>query len=316
MRELVEKPANYRVYFKSLKDKYISLRDNSIAKKEMLDTAIKDLYEEIESKSEYIKNNYNINLYDYSEYKNNEYSKGTFLKMAKEEFANKKNNYTVVSDLYAIYDLAFKQKEVHDINKYITFCDKIINLPLKEYVEILRTFYTEVQTKLILEGNGYAFEGLLGWMCFVRQQLRTKGACIDWQATKKKRKELKDNGERVFNKVEYEWCKAHDVDYEASDPRVYLPHTEYYCSLRLYGTKLPNGTKYKLVSSDFRQASIRGMSNDDLIDKCNRDVNEICKLPVDIKTKLTLCMKVDDTLYLNYNRYENKKPNIIAKASR
>ena len=49
---------------------------------------------------------------------------------------------------------------------------------------------------------------------------------------------------------------------------------------------------------------------------CNNDINKICNLPIDVRTKLNLCLKVDDTLYTKFIRNENQKPIAAGKADR
>ena len=72
------------------------------------------------------------------------------------------------------------------------------------------------------------------------------------------------------------------------------------------GCKLPNGTKLKLQIGDYRHSSIRGKSNDELIAQCNSNTERICNLPIDLKTKLTLCDKADKILYTKFIRNETQ----------
>ena len=49
------------------------------------------------------------------------------------------------------------------------------------------------------------------------------------------------------------------------------------------------------------------MTNQQIIDMCDNNINKICEMPLDVKTKLTLCNLVDKTLYLNFIRNENQQ---------
>ena len=49
---------------------------------------------------------------------------------------------------------------------------------------------------------------------------------------------------------------------------------------------------------------------------CNGDINKICELPLDLKTKVTLCDKADKILYTKFIRNENQKPITFVKTNR
>ena len=58
------------------------------------------------------------------------------------------------------------------------------------------------------------------------------------------------------------------------------------------------------------------ITNDELIELCNRDIKKICELSVDLKTKVTLCDKVNKILYTKFIRNENQKPFTFTKTNR
>ena len=228
---------------------------------------------------------------------------------------NKQNDYELVGDLFTLYELASKQKEIYDLKQDIILFKKCIALSLKEYTEILRVYYTEVHKHLVLEGEGYAFSGELGWICVNRCIIDKKHPILDYSATKKREKELIEKGERIYNKEEADWCLRNGIEYKAKDKRVFICN-EYCYQIPLIDCKLPNARSLEFKVSDYRHRSCRGKTNDELIELCNRDIKKICELSVDLKTKVTLCDKANKILYTKFIRNENQKPFTFTKTNR
>lgn len=310
-----ETPIGYRVYFKSMKSAYTQIREEAFSARCDLFDSITELWGSIHNNISLYEKEFNINLLDYEEYQTNRYINGAFLKIAKGLFINRKNNYNIVSDLFDLYNLARKQKEIHELDKDIELYDKILELKLNDYNNILKIFYTEVHKHLILEGKAYRFEDNIGWTCVNRCHIVQQAPHLDYAATKKRKAELQAQGKRVYNKEEADWCKANGIEYDAVDGRVYMQN-EYCYEIPLIGCKLPNGVKYKMEITDYRGRAIRGKTNDDIIKEANGDLNYVCNLPLDIRTKLNICNAIDKTLYINFIRNENQEPVNITKAHR
>ena len=310
-----EIPINAKVYYK------LFVRNN----KQKLEDSLKlleELEEDIEVRRKNILswidvyiNEFNFNPNQYIEFENNEYTTGRFYKAAKGLLINKQNDYELVGDLFNLYEFASKQKEIYDLKQDIVLFKKCIALSLKEYTEILRVYYTEVHKHLILEGEGYAFSGELGWICVNRCIIDKKHPILDYSATKKREKELIEKGERIYNKEEADWCLRNGIEYKAKDKRVFICN-EYCYQIPLIDCKLPNARSLEFKVSDYRHRSCRGKINDELIELCNRDIKKICELPVDLKTKVTLCDKVNKILYTKFIRNENQKPFTFTKTNR
>ena len=73
--------------------------------------------------------------------------------------------------------------------------------------------------------------------------------------------------------------------------------------------------KYRLTPT-FARRHVKGKTNEQLINECNRDLNKICELPVDVKLKLKLCLETDNILYLNFIRNEAQQSAHTPKANR
>lgn len=310
-----EVPTNIRMYYKSFIDDTKEKRKHTISE---LDTATKqaeEKYNIVKDNIAIYKDNFNVDLSKYEEFTNQTFSTGELFKVAKGLFINRSNAYQLVTELYDLYSYATYQKTIHSLNSTIALYDKILNLNFVEYTNLFRTYMIAVHKAMILQGYGYVFHEGMGWICINRCLLVNPKPHIDYAATKKRKAQLKLEGKRLYDKEEAEWCKQNGIEYKAEDGRVY-DSKEYVYEIPLINCTLTNGSKYKLEISDYRHASIRGKTNDDLIKECNSDVNKICELPIDMKTKLTLCDKVNKILYTKFIRNEDQKPIISAKIDR
>lgn len=310
-----EIPINAKGYYKLfIKDNKQKLED-SLKLLEELEEDIEVRHKNILSWIDVYINEFNFDPNQYIEFKNNEYTIGRFYRAAKGLLINKQNDYELVGDLFTLYELASKQKEIYDLKQDIVLFKKCIALSLKEYTEILRVYYTEVHKHLVLEGEGYAFSGELGWICVNRCIIDKKHPMLDYAATKKREKELIEKGERIYNKEEADWCLRNGIEYKAKDKRVFICN-EYCYQIPLIDCKLPNARSLEFKVSDYRHRSCRGKTNDELIELCNRDIKKICELSVDLKTKVTLCDKANKILYTKFIRNENQKPFTFTKTNR
>lgn len=301
----------YKLFIKNNKQKL----EDSLKLLEELEEDIELRHKNILSWIDVYINEFNFDPNQYIEFKNNEYTIGRFYRAAKGLLINKQNDYELVGDLFTLYELASKQKEIYDLKQNIVLFKKCIALSLKEYTEILRVYYTEVHKHLVLEGEGYAFSGELGWICVNRCIIDKKRPMLDYSATKKRERELIEKGERIYNKEEADWCLRNGIEYKAKDKRVFICN-EYCYQIPLIDCKLPNARSLEFKVSDYRHRSCRGKTNDELIELCNRDIKKICELSVDLKTKVTLCDKANKILYTKFIRNENQKPFTFTKTNR
>lgn len=310
MAGIKETPTNFRVYYTSMRNAYTQKKEDSIKLLEELYKKVDSLRETIDKDFITNKKDYPINLYDYKEYKDNKYIDGTFLRVAKGVFANREGNYELIGRNFDIYELAKTQKDIIDTNKTIEFCNKLLNITIKEYSNFLKLYYTEVQKKLIIDGYGYVFSGMTGWICINRCHIIKKTPHIDFQATKERKAQLIAEGKKLYNKEEAEWCKANGIEYKAEDGRVYQD-IDYIYEIPLIDCRLPNGNSIRFKTADYRGTSVRGKRNGDLLRESNGDKNKICQYDVDIRTKLYVCLEADETLYNKFIRNENQKASIV-----
>lgn len=310
-----EIPVNYKTYYKIMRERAISRIEELNGFVENLSNTIRDDHKKVLDNKDLIKKICNVDIEKYSEFVNNEYTTGQFYKVTKGLFANRSNNYELVSELFDAYSLAINQKKLYDAKEEIKHNEKLSKLTLKEYNRILKVYYTQVHKELILEGKGYAFSGHLGWTCVNRCVVRNHRKMLDYAATKKREKELIAAGKRIYNKEEAAWCERNGIEYKAEDKRVYREDTHCY-EVPLLGCKLPGADNIKLTMTDYRGGEVRGKSNKELVESCNNDTTKICELPIDLRSKITLCESVDKLLYFKLIRNENQEPITSRKANR
>lgn len=300
-----EIPINFRTYYKSMKDAVVLKRKNAYEELELLSNKSTELRNRIHNNINlYTDDVINVNKYD--EYVRDAYIDGKLLSNTKKLLLTDCEDPDKTKLIYDVYEYADNLYNIEKLALAIALYDKVLTIKLSEYNDILRFYYGQVHKKLVLEGAGYSF-GKLGWICINRCVLVNPKPMIDYKATKLREQELKRKGIRIYNQIEADFCKANNIEYKAEDKRVFK-NNEYCYEIPLIGCKLPNGSQYKLEVSDYRHSSIRGKSNEELAQDCNNNTEYVCELPIDIKTKVTICDKLDSLLYLKFIRNEHQKP--------
>ena len=312
---LKEIPTTYREYYQTFHDAYAQKCDDTIKDIERLNIMINSIKDSIENKYELFKTKCKIDLHDYPEYISNKYDNGILDKDVKELFMKHSNNYELKVFILILKRFVNSIKNVTELNKKLQIYQKCRNITVKEYRNLLERYFTEVHKYIILDGYGYQLSPAIGVICFNRCKLVNARPKIDYKATKERKKALLDSGERLFDKDEAEFCKQNDIEYNGKDYRVFM-NKDYVYEMPLLFGKFPNCTRSKFYITDRRSRQVRGKSNEDLIRECNNDTKEIVKLPLDMRTKLTMCLSVDKMLYSKFIRNENQKPIATTKAYR
>lgn len=262
-----------------------------------------------------IKDKYAIDFKSYSEFNEEKYIDGSFVKTAKGLYLKSNNHYEVVADLYHLYTYALLLETIKEIQNEIVFCDKILALDKDQYRRYLEVFFLKVHEKLVLDGYGYVFGHKIGWLCVNRVKQLSGRKLIDYKKTRERKAELLAQGKRLYNKEDEQACKALGLDYDGVDYRVWKDN-EYNYEVCLLESRFTNATDFNFIASDWRHTSIRGKSNEELEKECHNDPKEIVKLKVDIKTKVTMCTKVDDLFYTKFIRNENQESYKVRTARR
>lgn len=304
MPQIKPMPVHIREYYKAMREAYTQKKDEALKEREELISEINVLQQNIMDKhEEYLK--YNINLSEYPEFINNEYVDGQFLKTCKGAYLNKKNDYELTAELHNLLKLAEKQYRINELKEQLDIFDKILSIKTNEYVRYMRTFFNEVHKKMIIEGCAYRYGNNIGDVLINRVKYNSKRKAIDYKATKEKKAEIIANGGRLYDKTEAEWCEKNGIEYKAEDGRVYLD-AEYYYEIFMTNRRFTDATQFKFTSQDYRSVELRGKSNAQLIEECERDTNKICELPIDLKSKINMCVEVDKMLYTNFIRNEGQ----------
>lgn len=304
MAQIKPMPVHITEYFKSMRIAYTQRKDEALKEREELITEIDVLQQSIMDRHEdYLK--YKINLSNYPEFINNEYEDGSFYRMCKGAYLNKTNDYELTADLHNLLKLAEKQVRIDELKKNLELYDKILSIKKNDYIKYMREFFNEVHKKMIIEGCAYHYGHDLGDVLINRVKNTSKRRHIDYKATKLKKAEIVANGGRLYNKQEADWCEKNGIEYKAEDGRVYL-NTEYIYEVFMCYMKYKDASNFSFTPQDYRSVELRGKTNQQLIEECNRDLNKICELPIDMKSKLHMCIEVDKMLYTNFIRNEGQ----------
>jgi hypothetical protein len=306
-------PTNFRTYEKAFKNRITSKIKQLKEKYNNIKLSENKHYDEIKRNIKCYKEHFNINLDDFDEFNSNCYIDGTFTKMTKRVFIkheNQVNDYKY--DLILLIKLGKKLEQLHEIEDKLNILYKCEKIKIKEYNDYLRKYFNVVHKHMILDGEGYIIAPTLGYICFNRCKLVNPKPCLDYNKTRIKKEELNKQGVRLWNKDEETFCLSAGIDYDGVDYRVYRDK-KYVYELAWIGATCKNATKLKFISSDYRHHSIRGKSNNDLIEECHNNPNEIINLDVDIKTKLNICIDINKILYNKFIRNENQQPIATSK---
>ena len=310
-----EVPTSLRVYYKSMRDTIRPKCENARDAYEKDIVEEKALYDDIKLKADEYKASYKIDLFSFDEFVNNTYIDGKFYNFAKTLFINRKSKYIATAELYQLYKFAKKQKDLYELKHQIDIWERMLDLSIAEYQEVLQSFYTEVHKKLIIDGVGYVFENPIGWICINRCKIvKGRRKKLNFQATKLNKEKLLAEGKRLWNKDEAEYAKLIGADYDGVDYRVYLEADACY-EMPLINCNINNERRFNITPA-FSRRHVKGKTNKQLIEECNRDLNKICELPVDIRLKLNLCLETDNILYLNFIRNEAQQSAHTPKANR
>lgn len=301
-----------------LHDYYLNVRDEYNRIKEVANLENDKFIEEIKLKRDdvlpYV-NSFKLPIIDYPEFQQNKYINGRLINAAIGLYTDRRNDGEMKGRCFKLLSLAKAQEKYYNNVQAISKAEKILALTYRQYCNILRTFYYEVHKQMILNGYGYVLEGCFGWICFNRVIINGEVKMIDFAATNKKKKELIAKGLKPYNEKEAKWCKDNHIPYDGVDYKVYK-NDECWYEYCLLGCRLPRSRSFVITNPDGRNMKYRGMTNEDIINKDNHDVNKILQEDLDIKTKLTLCLSVDKTLYTKFIRNENQTKCRIGKIDR
>lgn len=299
-------PVNFRTYYKLFMEQQCAKRNALIVNNNRLAFTIDIEKRKIIKDLKLYEEKYNIKLEEYKEFVDAVYIDGTLGKLAKGIYYNSKEDYIVTAETLLIYNFANLLEEKHDCEIELNKSNKLCQLTLKEYTEILKVYYFKVHEMMILDGCGYKMDNGLGWLCINRCKKENARRVLNFKATKEKEKEILANGGRIYNKEEAEWCKANGIEYNYTDKRVYLD-LDYVYEVAWIKPVIKNASKFKFEIADYRSRELRGLDNEQIKEKANNDLKVICNYPLDIKTKLMMCISINKKLYFKFIRNETQK---------
>ena len=225
LRPTIDKKDYYQEY-KNQINKRIIETDKLI---EELNNTIDDYHKDITDNKEYIATVLNIDLNKYVEYKYKTFDYGKALygiahnryKLGKNSSIKDDGKYSNTAKTIMDYCTA-----INNLYKNKALKDKLLKadaIGKKEFNNRICRYYNKVAERVILR-DAYKFSYGIGDFCIEHISIdrdKTEPR-LDFNATKKRKKELEDAGIEVFNQAKYDWYKARNIPYKGVDYRVYV----------------------------------------------------------------------------------------------
>ena len=298
----MEKPISTKQYFNSMQFAFKMALQTMFVEKDKLEAECKGKRDKfVEWLSEF-----KTNLADYPEFVEDRYINGRILTTLGILYRDENINNETRAKLLEIINYFKAKKRIAEIDRCKVSYQKCLKLNHKQYLHIIKTFYTKIQ-EYLLQGYGYVYDNRIGWICFNRNLYRQRESnVLDYAKTKANKKRLIEQGVHLWNKAEEEWAKANGLPYNGVDYRIFRKPEAIY-ELPLLDCTLPNAYILKFKKVNYRPAQYAGITNEQLLKQTGGDVNEIYKLNIDLKTKLSLCLEADKLLYTKFIRNENQE---------
>lgn len=301
-----ETPTNFRIYYKSIISTYTKNKEEWSKSLDIIEKKNNELYEEIKKSLDVYKDNYKLDLMSFEEFKNNEYKDGSLLRTARGAFYNRTNDYELTARLFDLYTFAMKQKDIKDLNDRLYIADKILDLSLSQYTDILSIYFNEVHKQMIKDGCGYKI-GDIGWVCINRFKLKEGGKrSINYIETRRKKAQLLSEGKKLYNAEEAKWCEERGIEYDGVDFRVYFDN-EYAYEYPLLGINPKYDSDIRFTPANYISSPLRGILDNKIIEICNNDIDKVLNLKLGLSHKLRICLQIDGMLYSKFIRNENQK---------
>lgn len=248
---------------------------------------------------------YNLDVSKFPEYQKNRYISGEFMRIAKGVYLNRKEGYEITAQTFAVYNLAFLQKKLFVLEKEYKKAKTYAKINYKTYSSIVNEFYTAVHKQMVLKGYGYQYEHPLGYVFINRVMNRDNSPVLDTVKSMKNKERLLAEGKNVYDKDKIEWCAKHGIPYDYVDHREWRIYQFNYEIALL--SRRAHSRKNTFKKSRWRSTHLPSKTLDGLVEFCNRDMNKICELDIDLPSKISMCLSIDPTLGLKYIRNENQK---------
>lgn len=261
----------------------------------------------VDCSREAYKNSFNIDLNEYNEYKENRYINGKMYADFKYILLHKKQVDADCGAIYSIYKLAERQRTIYNLYTDKALYEKAAAVTINQYKSMLKLYFNEVHKHLIMYGEAYTIAPFIGDLCINRVRVHDKARPkLNFAASRAKKAQLIAEGKHIYNQEEANYYAKLGMPYNAEDYRVFMD-SEYLYEYVVLFSKYKDSSIHVFKVADYRGSKVRGKSNDQLVEECNRDINKICNLDVDVRTKLNMSLKCDIGLYTNFIRNEDQK---------
>lgn len=211
-------------------------------------------------------------------------------------------------NLIFIIRFAKNIERIEKANNRIRILEGRQSITCRQFEAYIKRYYIEVQKK-VLNGDCYKYSNGIGAF-FINRVKNNKGDHYKGRIDYKK---SRLNKERIIAEGGTPYCKEDAINAEkAGIPYNGIKYIEHLREDHLYefcliNAVLPKGLHTKFERTDYRGASIRNISDDEIPYMIN-SVEDIYKLDGDLRVKLVQMLKLDPSIYIKYirNKNENK----------
>lgn len=194
--------------------------------------------------------------------------------------------------------------KIEEYERMIILTNKRKNLKYRDYENYISRYFNKVH-KFVLQGYGYKYGFDIGTLAISRW--RTKDCIkprIDYDATNKNKKKLLAEGKKLWNQYEAQWYAQRRIPYDGVDYRIFSKKTHVY-EINIYKSKLFTYRNHKFEHKEYVNSKFKGCSYQELADMC-KDLDEIAKMPVDLKYKLNMYLYKEPGSYISYIRNDEQ----------
>jgi len=214
---------------------------------------------------------------------------------------NDSNRHLVVSLLNYCQALERKNKVLDDKR----IAEIKVNMTYTKYQEYVFDYYCKVH-EVLLMGEGYKFTNGIGVISINRFKITKRPIRIDIKTTNENRKRILKNGGELYDDAIGEWCKEHNIEYNASKYKVNQIVSHVY---RIYINETDRTWKTKISfwCTNYINAKYRCSTYQEIVDKYCNTLEDIFRLQVSIDIKVKLLLIKFPGYYVNFIRDVDKQ---------
>lgn len=300
MRADFELSDYYKIYINNAKD---DIKEYKEKLKECTDVKL-FLYNRILSYNDILNNNIRLDIFKYKEFSDKEFDNRNKLFNITRKLLTI-GSWTREERLVLTFILRYIQtlKKESEYKHNIEVASKRTKITFQQYHKIVKEYYLQVH-KAILQGKGYKFEKGLGtlqinyWKTQFKPHTKLR---IDFNKTNINRRALIEKGLRPYKIEEAREYARQGKEYDGVEYKV-VRHSDNFFEITICHSYIFPQKTMEFQREEYIHAKLRGLSFQQMGMKYCKNLDDIVKLPVDIRVKLNILNFLFPNSYLNFIR--------------